>query len=101
MLNNLAKEAFTHALSCGLLDRAFTDALKTKMYLQMMQITSEIGEAHNALRSGDKINLSEEIADILIATLTLAWMVGMDADKMVRLKMAHNKGRDDHAGANL
>ena len=56
-------------------------------------ITSEIGEAVEALRDGDMAGFHEELADIIIRTLDLAACTGGDMDSMVHAKIEKNRGR--------
>ncbi len=56
-------------------------------------IHSEVSEALEAFRKGDKENFAEELADTLIRVLDCAGGLGIDLDKEVRTKLEKNKTR--------
>jgi NTP pyrophosphatase (non-canonical NTP hydrolase) len=64
-------------------------AVMTKLAL----ITSEIGEAVEAVRDGNDEGLREELADITIRTMDLARAKGFDHEQDVLAKAAKNESR--------
>lgn len=60
---------------------------------KLMLIVTEVAEAQEALRDGDRENEAEEVADILIRTLDYAAWRGINPDIEVRKKMARNRKR--------
>ena len=56
-------------------------------------LVEEVGELAEALRSGDKNRIREEIADVLAWTLSIANLVGVDAVESVRDKYRVDIGR--------
>ena len=43
--------------------------------------------------TGKPVGIASELADVIIRTLDLGYMLGLDMDEAVRLKMEHNKTR--------
>jgi NTP pyrophosphatase (non-canonical NTP hydrolase) len=60
---------------------------------KLLLIVSEICEAQDALRNGDRENEAEEIADVLIRTLDYAAWRGISLDREVWAKMGKNHKR--------
>lgn len=60
----------------------------------LMLVTTELGEAAEAIRKGDEINFREEIADTLIRILDLCGGYGIDIEDEVTRKMAVNERRE-------
>ena len=56
-------------------------------------IHSEVSEALEGFRCGDKENFTEELADVLVRVLDCASGLGLDMDEAVRAKLEKNKGR--------
>ncbi len=56
-------------------------------------IHSEVSEALEAFRHGDKENFTEELADTVIRVLDLSYGLGVDLPKAIVEKLAKNKGR--------
>lgn len=56
-------------------------------------IHSEVSEALEADRKGNKENLAEELADVCIRTFDLAAHLGIDLETAIYNKMAFNKTR--------
>lgn len=54
---------------------------------------SELSEGLEALRKGDMVNLSEELADTIIRILDYSAARGIDIGTAVTVKMAVNKDR--------
>ena len=59
----------------------------------LMLIVSEVAEAQDRLRKGDKDNFKEELADIVIRTADLAGGLGIDLEAEIIKKMEKNKKR--------
>lgn len=60
---------------------------------KLMLIVTEVAEAQEALRDGDRENEAEEIADILIRVLDYAAWRGISLDREVGAKMDKNRIR--------
>ena len=60
---------------------------------KLMLIVTEVAEAQEALRDGDKANEAEEIADVMIRVLDYAAWRGINLDSEVAKKMGKNRGR--------
>lgn len=60
---------------------------------KLMLIVSEVAEAQEALRDGDRAHESEEVADILIRVLDYAAWRGISLDREVAAKMEKNEVR--------
>ncbi|HID41753.1 MAG TPA: nucleotide pyrophosphohydrolase [Pyrodictium sp.] len=56
------------------------------LYATFTWLVEEIGELGEALLKGDRKQISEEIADVIAWTLSLAAMVGIDAEEALRVK---------------
>lgn len=56
-------------------------------------IHSEVSEALEAVRKGDRENFAEELADVLIRVLDCAGGLGIDLDAEVRAKLEKNRLR--------
>lgn len=56
-------------------------------------IHSEVSEALEGFRHGDRENVAEELADTLIRVLDLACGLGIDMDGEVERKLAKNRER--------
>lgn len=56
-------------------------------------IHTEVSEAMEAVRHGDKDNFAEELADTLIRVLDTAGGLEIDLDAVVRAKLEKNRGR--------
>lgn len=61
-------------------------------------IHSEVSEALEALRTSDKPNFGEELADIIIRVLNLSGALEIDIEAEVNRKIATNKQRGWHHG---
>jgi len=102
MLNELAKECGLEALSKGF--RVSTDLEKLKemnIITCLTLIHTEVSEAVEALRNGDLNQLQEELADIIIRTLHLTNVLGIDIDKAVKDKLKKNRSRPFKHGGKL
>jgi len=60
---------------------------------RLMLITSEVGEAEDALRKKDMENFKEEIADIVIRCFDLAGGLDFDLMEEINKKHAYNLTR--------
>jgi NTP pyrophosphatase (non-canonical NTP hydrolase) len=60
---------------------------------KLMLIVTEVAEAQEALRDGDRENEAEEVADILIRVLDYAAWRGISLDREVAEKMEKNQVR--------
>jgi NTP pyrophosphatase (non-canonical NTP hydrolase) len=69
---------------------------------QLCLIHSEVSEALEGFRKGDKENVAEELADVLIRVLDLAGGLGVDMDLEVTTKLAKNRQRGyKHGGKRI
>ena len=59
----------------------------------LMLIVSELGEALEADRKGDKDNFAEELADTFIRLCDMCGGLGIDLESAVHEKMTKNQGR--------
>lgn len=64
-------------------------------------IHSEVSEACEALRTGDKENFAEEMADIVIRVADICGNLGIDLEKELLRKMRKNKDREVMHGGKL
>jgi len=70
-----------------------------KIPCKLALIHSEVSEALEAFRKGDRDGFREELADIIIRTLDLAGGIwNMDIDEVVRNKIEKNKDREYRHG---
>lgn len=120
-LNKLAKKAYLTAKKKGFwktYDEAHLTSYKEALISQKLQLISdEVSEAHEELRKGMPIKytnpitgmkdalvygsgvgtkpegLGVELADVLIRTLDLMYMLGVDVDATVEEKMVYNSTR--------
>jgi len=56
------------------------------VYATFAWLVEEVGELGEALLKGDKRQIAEEIADVLAWTLSIANLVGIDAEEAFRAK---------------
>lgn len=67
-----------------------------------MLVASELGEACEAIRHGDKENLAEELADIVIRIADFCGWYDIDLEKAIAEKMEKNRNRPyKHGGKRL
>ena len=76
-------------LSC--IQRAMEKAFRHRdvgrgLYATFTWLVEEVGELGEALLKGDRKQIAEEIADVIAWTLSLAAMVGIDAEEALRVK---------------
>lgn len=86
-INELVKEAHDNAKSHGFWDnpREFGTLIAL--------IHSELSEALEADRHGDRAHVAEEIADVFIRMADLCGGLGIDIERAIRDKMHLNKMR--------
>lgn len=72
------------------------DDLRIPTFLAL--IHSEVSEALEGFREGDRVNVTEELADVLIRTLDLAAGLGIDIDAAVEAKIEVNRKRSHKHG---
>ena len=64
----------------------------------MALVHSEVSEATEAIRKHDRANFDEELADVLIRVVSIAYGLGTDLDAAVAAKLAKNRNRGLHHG---
>ena len=68
----------------------------------LMLMASELGEACEALRNGDEVNLAEELADVVIRIADFCGWRCIDLDSAIAEKMERNRNRPFmHGGKRL
>ncbi len=93
MINRMCKEAFEIAKSKGWHDEP------REMGTILALIHSEVSEALEADRKGDKENFVEELADVCIRVFDLCGAHGIDLESAIIHKMAYNRTRSyKHGG---
>ncbi|MGG3800627.1 MazG nucleotide pyrophosphohydrolase domain-containing protein [Metabacillus fastidiosus] len=92
MINQLCQKAYETAKSKGWHD----EPRETGTLLAL--IHSEVSEALEADRKGDKENFAEELADVCIRIFDLCGSKGIDLEKAIVEKMERNKGRSYRHG---
>ncbi|MBU9711089.1 MazG nucleotide pyrophosphohydrolase domain-containing protein [Evansella tamaricis] len=93
MINKLCKEAHEIAISKGWYDEPIETGTKIAL------IHSEVSEALEADRKGDKENFVEELADVCIRVFDLCGSQDIDLEKAILTKMEKNRGRSyKHGG---
>lgn len=93
-LNELALEVIEINTSKGwncLKPEEWDDTYKVPAILGL--IHSEVSEALEAFRVGDKDNFIEELADVVIRVIDCTGGLGMDIDSAIRAKLEKNKTR--------
>lgn len=93
MINQLCKQAYETAKSKGWHDKPVETGTKLAL------IHSEVSEALEADRKGDKENFAEELADVCIRIFDLCGSEDIDLEKAILDKMERNKQRSyKHGG---
>ncbi|MGH3053357.1 MAG: MazG nucleotide pyrophosphohydrolase domain-containing protein [Gaiellaceae bacterium] len=59
----------------------------------LMLVTTEVAEAAEAVRLGDKVNFAEELADICIRVFDVAEALGVNIEQEIVNKMVKNVDR--------
>jgi NTP pyrophosphatase (non-canonical NTP hydrolase) len=72
-----------------------------KVPAMLALITSEVSEALEGFRNGDRANFEEELADVVIRVLDMATGLGIDLDAAVRAKLERNRRRGFRHGGKL
>lgn len=72
---------------------ALQDDYNNAIATRLMLIVSELGEALEALRCGDKENFAEELADVAIRLGDLCGGLNIDLESEIEQKMEKNKKR--------
>lgn len=72
--------------------------LRYRIPAALALIHSEVTEALEAFRVGDREGFDEELADILIRLLDTAGGLGVDLDEQVHLKLEKNRTRGHRHG---
>ena len=107
-LNELCKQCHKTAIEKGFYEktRQFIETYQDKKYAYDLEtskrlalITSELGEALEALRKDrkgilQKDTFEDEIADSLIRIFDLCGWLGIDIQQQVEWKMEYNKSRE-------
>ena len=102
MLNELRNEIYDDAVKHGLWefreDYAWLDELdemteEDKKDYCVDVIAGEVDELRQAVGE-DEEHYIEELADVIIMSLSVAGYLGIDIDKAVRTKMEINRGRE-------
>lgn len=70
--------------------RYFERDSRRGLYATFTWLVEEVGELAEALLSGDRGAIEEEIADVLAWTLSIANLVGVDAEEAMRKKYGIN-----------
>lgn len=95
MINAYVQEAYAIAKSKGWHDEPVL--ISTSLAL----IHSEVSEALEADRKGDRENFVEELADVCIRVFDLCGDLGVDLDAAIQKKMEQNRGRAYKHGGKL
>lgn len=68
----------------------------------LMLMASELGEACEAIRNGDEVNLAEELADVIIRVADFCGWRCIDLESAIAEKMEKNRNRPFmHGGKKL
>lgn len=96
-VNDLVDRAYATAVDKGFWDYNNVHT-KNVQLAKLALITSEIGEAVEAVRTVDADNLAEELADICIRVFDLAGALGFDLEQAILDKMDKNEHRSHMHG---
>jgi NTP pyrophosphatase (non-canonical NTP hydrolase) len=67
----------------------------------LMLIVTEVAEAAEEVRVGNKVKFAEEMADVIIRALDTCYALDIDIDAAVAAKMEKNKARPIKHGGKL
>lgn len=67
----------------------------------LMLVTTEVAEAAEAVRKGDKVNFVEELADICIRVFDIAEELGVNLEQEIVNKIVKNESRAIKHGGKL
>lgn len=105
MINKLAEEIKKWRLSKGFLTPKFSMEISDSKVSEadlllgkLMLVVTEISEAAEAVRHGDKENFTEEMADAVIRILDITATSEIDLEKAILAKMKINAGRPEKHG---
>lgn len=101
-LNDAAVEAFSTAQDHGFWEQPHPahSLVTTKLLLIISEVIEAMDE-HRGNTVGGPDRMKEELADIIIRTLDLAYFVGADIEYLVKEKMATNRNRVHKHGGKL
>ncbi len=91
-INDLAWKAYQCAENHGFWDGLSRENVEVQL-AKLALITSEIGEAVEAVRLKDQKNLGEELADIVIRVFDLSAALSINIQQEIFTKMAKNELR--------
>jgi NTP pyrophosphatase (non-canonical NTP hydrolase) len=92
-ISDLVNRAYRNAAYKGFWECIDPHDVKIKL-MKLALITSEVGEAIEAVRSGYDMDLAEELADICIRVFDLAGALGFDLEQAILDKMDKNSQRE-------
>jgi len=104
-LNDYASRVYRNAKDKGFHEYApvFGNAGRDVRHILswLMLVTTEVAEAAEAVRKGDKVNFSEELADICIRVFDCAEALGINLEQEIVNKMQKNEERAHKHGGKL
>lgn len=72
-----------------------------KLCTHMALVHSEVSEATEAVRLGDRANFAEELADVVIRVASLSWGLGINLEAEILKKLERNAQRGLRHGGKL
>lgn len=93
ILQSMQEHAHSTAREHGFWNNQSALAVDTQL-VKLALITSEVGEAIEASRKADMVNLREELADIIIRILDFAEALGFNMTTAILEKMTVNDNRE-------
>ena len=104
-INDMASQIYRNAKAKGFheYEPVFgKDGRDTRHILSwLMLVTTEVAEAAEAVRNGDKANFGEELADIVIRVLDCAEATGINIEQEIVNKIEKNLAREYKHGGKL